>query len=196
MTQLQAIPFAVSPPVKKIFIRLHTRAKDLNDSERAKVESIIAEAGRLCRPCGIWRFIGAEELPGLTGGSAGVAGFLAGCREAVLFLVTLGPGIVSAARSESAAGNMLRATVFDATGSETAEAAADAFEARLRAEFARGGRALAGRRYSPGYGDWPLEDQRKVFELLGGNPCGVTLSENFFMKPEKTITALIGVARE
>jgi len=194
LTQLQAIPFAVSPPLKEIFIRLHTRAKDLNDAERASVEVVVAEAGRLCRPCGIWRFVGAGELPSLTGGSAGVSGFMTGCCEAVLFLVTLGPEIVAAAQRETLAGNLLRAVVFDAAGSETAEAAADAFEARLRAEFARGGRALAARRYSPGYGDWPLDAQRKVFELLGNNPCGVTLSENLFMKPEKTITALIGVA--
>jgi len=196
LTQLQAIPFAVEPPVKQIFTRLHTRAKDLGDGERARVEALIAEAGRLCRPRGIWRRLEADALPELTGGSCGVAGFLAGCEAAVLFLVTVGPEVVAAARRESEAGNMLRSTVFDATGSETAEAAADVFEAKLRAEFARSGKALANRRYSPGYGDWPLEAQAKVFALLGENPCGITLSETFFMSPEKTITALIGVARE
>ena len=52
-------------------------------------------------------------------------------------------------------------------------------------------------RYSPGYGDWPLEAQRRLFELLDApRKAGVSLTDSLLMVPSKSVSAIIGVKTE
>jgi len=54
---------------------------------------------------------------------------------------------------------------------------------------------LLTRRYSPGYGDLPLSEQKTVFSLFNGTDLNVKLSESFYMEPEKSISYIVGVRR-
>ena len=47
-------------------------------------------------------------------------------------------------------------------------------------------------RVSPGYGDWDVGEQARLFRLVSGEAIGVRLNEACFMTPEKTITLLVG----
>ena len=50
-------------------------------------------------------------------------------------------------------------------------------------------------RFSPGYGDSPLEMQKQVLDLLDAeNKLGITLSKGYMMSPSKSITAIMGLA--
>ena len=76
------------------------------------------------------------------------------------------------------------------------EAVCDEVNALLEKEAAEEGRSLR-RRFSPGYGDLGLENQKGVFELL--NPAkliGLTLMDTLIMSPEKSVTAIIGIAEK
>ena len=83
--------------------------------------------------------------------------------------------------------------IFDAVGSESVEAAADALEDYLRRQYARTGQVLVKRRFSPGYGDWALTAQKDIFNILPMDKIGVKLSPELIMAPEKSITAVIGI---
>ena len=49
-------------------------------------------------------------------------------------------------------------------------------------------------RYSAGYGDFSLENQRGIFDLLSpAKHIGLTLKDNLIMVPEKSVTAVIGL---
>jgi len=49
-----------------------------------------------------------------------------------------------------------------------------------------------GKRVSPGYSMWPnLEDQKKIFQLLNPQEIGISLTENFQLVPEQTVTAMV-----
>ncbi len=48
------------------------------------------------------------------------------------------------------------------------------------------------RRCRPGYGDWGLEAQKKIYDLLQANKVGVSISEEFILQPKKTITQMMG----
>ena len=49
-------------------------------------------------------------------------------------------------------------------------------------------------RYSPGYGDLPLELQREIIRVLDcGRTIGITLTESLLMQPSKSVTAVIGM---
>jgi len=47
-------------------------------------------------------------------------------------------------------------------------------------------------RISPGYGEWDVAEQRRLFRLLPGDAIGVTLNEACVMTPGKSISLLVG----
>lgn len=86
---------------------------------------------------------------------------------------------------------------------ESAEALAEYWHKSVREELGIGGRDAAdirrlfsqgyqGSRYSFGYPACPnLEDQTKLFELLGPQRIGITLTEEYQLEPEQSTSALI-----
>jgi cobalamin-dependent methionine synthase I len=57
----------------------------------------------------------------------------------------------------------------------------------------RRGENLTRMRFSAGYGDFMLENQRLFFELLGLDKLGVSITDRYIFIPEKTVTAIAGV---
>jgi cobalamin-dependent methionine synthase I len=48
-------------------------------------------------------------------------------------------------------------------------------------------------RYSAGYGDLALENQRQIHRLLGMELLGVSLTDHSVLVPEKSVTAISGI---
>ena len=52
-------------------------------------------------------------------------------------------------------------------------------------------------RFSPGYGDFPLEVQKRIFSVLDCNrKIGVSLTDSLLMVPGKSVSAIVGLSRE
>jgi cobalamin-dependent methionine synthase I len=52
-------------------------------------------------------------------------------------------------------------------------------------------------RFSPGYGDFPLERQREMVRILDtSRQIGVTLNESLLMSPSKSVTAVFGIRKK
>jgi len=51
-------------------------------------------------------------------------------------------------------------------------------------------------RYSPGYCNWNVAEQHKLFKLLPKDFCGVSLTESVLMQPIKSISGFIGVGEK
>lgn len=121
--------------------------------------------------------------------SAALARRLEGCDRVLVFAATVGVGIDRlVARYGTVAPS--RALVLQGVGAERVEALCDRF---CRDMEAAEGLSL-GRRFSPGYGDLPLETQKGLFALLdGGRGIGLTLNDSLLMSPTKSVTALVGV---
>ena len=115
--------------------------------------------------------------------SRDLAAHLDGTQSAVLFAATVGAKadlMISRFARISPAKELLA----DAYFTERAEALCDAFTARFNRPE---------RRFSPGYGDLPLEFQKVLFEVLDcPRSIGLTLGENLLMMPTKSVTAVIG----
>ena len=113
------------------------------------------------------------------------------CTDAVLLLCTLGAGFEARLRAASAR-DMAQAAMLDACGSAYVEAGCDAAEQAIAARFP--GKFLTDR-FSPGYGDLPLELQPKLCAALDSQRrLGVTVTESLLMVPMKTVSAVIGLA--
>lgn len=87
------------------------------------------------------------------------------------------------------------ALLLEALGNERIEALCDCFNEEMRCEKLALGEALRPR-FSAGYGDLPLEYQKKIFALLDPpSHIGLTLNDSYLMSPSKSVTALIGVEK-
>lgn len=117
------------------------------------------------------------------------------CEALVLMAVTLGSETDRLLR-RAASTDIARAAVLDALASAAVEQLCDNAETLLRGEYKNREMYLTGR-YSPGYGDCPLELQQRFCDLLDtGRSMGLFVSENNLLTPRKSVTAVLGVARK
>lgn len=123
--------------------------------------------------------------------SKDLARHLKGCRQVLIMAATLGIKTDNAVRrltlgsvAEGAAAQAVAAALIESYCDELQEKT-DTGELKQRPRF------------SPGYGDWPLEEQKKIFRLLDcGKNIGLTLTEGMVMVPTKSVTAVIGLAED
>lgn len=113
---------------------------------------------------------------------------------AAIFLCTAGNEITSFAKQAEANGDPLYAYVLDVTGSVIVDKAMDKVQEILYNEMLEKGLGISDR-FSPGFCEWSVSDQQKLFRLLPPGFCGVTLSESSLMHPIKTVSGIIGVGK-
>lgn len=84
--------------------------------------------------------------------------------------------------------------VMDSCGIQAVEQIADAGENEIEAIARAEGKHLTWR-FSPGYGDLPLETQKELVRVLDTHrKIGVSLTESCLMVPSKSVTAIIGIS--
>ena len=172
------------------------------DPEGAMARAVQDEAAgllRAVRPRYVYRLF--PLVPGrsgviLQGSGVTLPGRLAGqmlarCSQAALLACTLGAGFEARLRAVQAR-DMARAVILDARGSALVEAGCDTAEREIAGRCP--GRYLTDR-FSPGYGDLPLETQDAICTALdAGRRLGVQVTGSLLMNPSKSVTAVIGLA--
>jgi len=109
-----------------------------------------------------------------------------------VFVCTAGKKICDLSKKKAAKGDSLRSYILDIIGSEIVEAAMDKIQNESE-NFYRSERYNITNRYSPGYCDWPVSEQQKLFKLIPHNFCGVSLTTSSLMIPAKSISGIIGI---
>ena len=130
------------------------------------------------------------DLPG-----SAIKRHLAECSGMIIMAVTLGAGIDRLIRTAQIR-DMAEAVLLDSGASVLAELCADTLENMIRAENSELGKTVyfTGR-YSPGYGDFPIEMQGQLLRAVDGpKSIGLTANESSILIPRKSITAIIGTA--
>lgn len=118
-------------------------------------------------------------------GSEALNKHLEGRETAVVFAATVGIEL-DRLIARYARVSPTKSLLFQAIGAERIEALCDLFNAEY-----------GGSRFSPGYGDLPLEFQKEIFKVLDcPKRIGLTLNESMLMSPSKSVTAIIGVKNE
>jgi cobalamin-dependent methionine synthase I len=124
--------------------------------------------------------------------SISLAKNLDGCDSVIIFAATLGIELDRAIARYSRL-SPAKALLLDAIGTERAEALCDAFCEEINTQKETRGLTVRPR-FSPGYGDLPIEMQRDIFALLESHKrIGLSLNESMLMSPSKSVTAIIGV---
>ncbi len=117
---------------------------------------------------------------------------LSGCTEAIIFAATAGIGIDRLIMRYGRT-NPSKALCLQAIGAERSEELCNTFCREIKEQYKLEGKILRPR-FSPGYGDLPLELQREIFRLLDcERSIGLTLNDSLLMSPTKSVTAIIGI---
>ena len=117
---------------------------------------------------------------------------LRGCEEIFLFAATLGNEYDRAMRRAKVS-SIADAACYQAVGAAAIEDICDKLMNQLSEAVRAEGKQLKPR-YSPGFGDFGLENQKGIFKVLQPeNKIGLTLMDTLIMAPEKSVTAVIGI---
>ncbi len=177
----------------EILMYLGHKGQDIKDVE-PQIRACLASVTQACRPQLVYRYIDVDK-GNLFKDSEQIEELLAGCRRAVIFAATLGSD-VDRLISRTGLVNMADAAIQDACASALIENVCNNFESDLRIEVEAEGKFLTSR-FSPGYGDWPVEKQRDIFRILNAeHRIGIGLNSSDMMSPAKSVTAVMGISRE
>ena len=116
------------------------------------------------------------------------------CDRAAIFVATIGRGIDSLIRKLMEQKKVAEAYILDAIGSTAAEQTVDAFQRKYTAVRSQRGEGTT-LRFSPGYCDWKVEEQKKLFNVIDNSLIGVELSESYLMNPRKSVSGIFGIGR-
>ena len=109
-----------------------------------------------------------------------------------IFVCTAGKGITDRSKELMREGDLLKGYVYDLFGSIVVESAMDIIQDLMQEEMASLGLKITNR-YSPGYCGWDVAEQRKLFNLLPEQFCGIELTNSCLMQPTKSVSGIIGI---
>ncbi len=166
------------------------------------VDSQIEKAHKLIKPAYTYELkaighIFNEEVSlgdSLVFSSKTISYVLSDCKWGAIYVATIGEGLEGEATRLMKKGEMLEATVLDAIGSTAV------LQVRLELQDTINGIAKAKGyqtivRFSPGYCDWHVSQQKILCQSIDADLIGVRLTESCMMIPIKSISGVIGIGR-
>ncbi len=193
----------ISPPREKIYRRLGFKKKttELSGARGKETDFLINEASSLISLKGMMVRLAIQHNDGkkimlsgdLSFTSQKLSNVLRDCDEAVLMGATAGNAIMEAIKGKTFQDDLAVAVVYDATASEMTDSALDWIVHYTNQLIRREGKTLLPRRFSAGYADFALENQKIIYEKLQMEKFGVKINSNFILLPEKSVTAICGI---
>lgn len=193
----------VALPIKAIYARLGFRKgmTAIRDAEKRRVEASIEEAAGIIHLRGAACVLGlvavekdgVELQDGTVFSSSALARMLSGCDQVLLMGASAGQDIMNAISSATRSDDLSRAVVLDAVASEMTDSGLDWIMDYMNQELTRKARRLTRARFSAGYGDFLLDNQKAMYRILGLDAIGVSITSSSILTPEKSVTAVAGV---
>ena len=181
--------------------RRYAGLRKAHDFGEQNIREACAEALLLLDVGGAWelydydtaRHTVASQPPFTIAGNS-IIKHLDGCERVICMAATVGLDIEREVTEKFERGEYLSSILLDAAATAAVEQVADEMEKHFASTFARDGFKLRWR-FSPGYGDWPLTEQSKLFTAANASQIGLTLTSAMMLEPRKSITAIIGLER-
>lgn len=117
------------------------------------------------------------------------------CHKCIVFVATIGIEIDRLINKYSTI-SPSKALIFQAIGAERIESLCNKFSYDIKEKYLKENLKTCPR-FSPGYGDLPLDIQKDIFSTLNcSKHIGVMLNNSMLISPSKSVTALIGIYDE
>ena len=182
-------------------------AKDgrrISSAAQRRVESLTHAAKSMIKPQLSYRILDLVAVhsrsillsDGARFTSSKIARAMARAQRVCCFMATVGPAVDLKVKRFMGQQRYADAYVLDAMGSMSAENVVEQFYQRVAKRQAEKNGSVT-LRFSPGYCDWPIYQQRELFALFDETETpDVSLSEKCLMTPRKSITGLFGLLPE
>jgi hypothetical protein len=192
-------------PKDKIYARLgFARGKTLvDDKQKRGYADFMAQASELLALQGASLRLTITEKDGdkitlennIIFKSISLAELLRDCDEVLLLGATAGIAIHDATKKCITTDEMTKGVVLDAVASECVDKSLDWIMEYFNVQLRREGKTFSRFRFSAGYGDFSLDNQRVFFDNLDLAQFGVCLTASSMFIPEKTVTAIVGIKK-
>ena len=194
---LTDLPLAIDP-AEVLRFQGYKRGRDVPSPEvRALFDEALVEGRRLMQPRVSLRWLpvseqGADVLVVLDQALAipGIAGRWGRIEHVAAAVCTIGEALEQRVARLWEARELPLASMLDSVGSAAVESLAEYVNDLLCQQGLPDLRVT--NRISPGYGDWEMTDQRRLFALCPTDAIGVALNEACVMTPGKSISLLAG----
>lgn len=112
-----------------------------------------------------------------------------------LFICTAGSGISHQSQNLLTGENPVLGYVLDVLGTMIVESATDLLQIEIKRIATEKDMQITNR-YSPGFCNWSVADQHKLFSFFPENCCGISLTDSALMNPVKSVSGIIGMGTE
>lgn len=119
--------------------------------------------------------------------------FLHGASEALFLGATAGPLIMDKITQKTTEGDLTCAVTYNATAGDMVDEALTWMTEYFKQPLLRERFSVDHRRFSAGYGDFSIEYQKDFYQILSLKVIGVELTDEYFLVPEKSVTAICGI---
>lgn len=181
----------------EVLLYLGHRGQDVTPELHGQIMQCLKQVEKNVQPRFVYRRLPVTngEVQGLPMEGADIRELLSSCEEAIVMAVTLGQAVETLLR-RSEVTDMADAVIMDACASAAVENVCNNLEADFRSELAGQGRYLTSR-FSPGYGDLPIDTQIRLCELLYTEKrIGLMVTDHSIMIPRKSVTAIMGISKK
>lgn len=117
------------------------------------------------------------------------------CQKVIVFLVTIGKMLDQKIKTLMNQKRLTEAYLLDSIGSVAVEEAVADLQGIIDEDL-QSHHKKTSLRFSPGYCDWKLEEQKKIFYILDTALIDVELSPSCLMSPRKSISGIFGIGNE
>ena len=173
----------------------------ISEEYRKKIDAMIEEGLTLCNIQGVYgRYeIKSHEENGIRIfddiflESKSLSKLLQNSLEVVFMATTAGSSIIERIQQEIKNENGDFALILDSLASQIVDAGLDFMVEFINKEIRSEGKKLTPKRYSPGYGDLLLTNQKIIYDILNLKKLRIELTESYMLVPEKSVIAIAGI---
>ena len=202
VTQVHIDKSKIKPQKKSILKLLGVESNNCDEHTSNVVDLCLKESSSLVEPKGGFSIYSIDEIKRKEGilkinNSSFdihkiISNQLKNTKYIAVFLVTIGSNVEQLSKSEMQKGNMLEGYIYDLIGSEAAEETAE-YVHRSISEIALEEGYKITNRFSPGYCNWDIIEQFKLFELFDSETFGIKLTDSALMSPIKSVSGIVGI---
>ncbi len=124
-----------------------------------------------------------------------IAALMSDSESVVVFVATVGRSMDAWIKGYFERGDPMRGYVADTIGSEAVEGAANWLEERIMDRAIESSHYTTSR-FSPGFCDWDVDEQHRLFSLLPEGFCGIQLTDSALMLPVKSVSGVLGIGTD
>jgi hypothetical protein len=185
---------------EKVFRLLGQKDKEISGRLSRKIDKHIVGLKKIIRPKVLYTTKKIRKIEGgtlaLEGDiklkSAKISKTLGKCDRITFFLATIGEQVDDVIKTSLRKKRLSDAYIYDAIGSAAVEATVEDFQNRMDSKVkVKNQRTTL--RFSPGYCDWKIREQKKVFSILKNDLIEVDLNESYLMAPRKSVSGVFGI---